>query len=140
MGRPVGILAILGAVSILPPYVGPVVGLELEGIDSIVEVVDHVIPGIIIFLAAGASFLLLRSGRLKEDSIVLASALAISLLAAVWQTSSHIPLILDGGRPEAPWGAVILHSTIGPIMTVLSLWLVFRALSVEPAEAERRAT
>jgi hypothetical protein len=137
MVRPVGILAILGAVSILPPYLGPVIGLELQGIDSIVEVVDHVIPGIIIFLAAGACFLLLRSGRMKEDSIVLAGALAICLLAAVWQTSSHIPLVLDGGRPEAPWGAVILHSTIGPIMTVLSLWLVFRALSVEPAEAER---
>jgi hypothetical protein len=140
MVRAIGVLAILGAVSILPPYIGPVLGLELQGIESIVEVVDHVIPGVIIFLAAGTCFLLLRAGRMREDSIVLAGALAVCLLAAVWQTSSHIPLILDGGRPEAPWGAVILHSTLGPIMTVLSLWLVFRALSVEPAEAERRAT
>jgi hypothetical protein len=139
MSRALAILAILGAVSIVPPYLGPAIGLELGEIKSIVEVVDHVIPGAIIFLAAGASFLLLRAGRLRDDSIVLAGAVAVCLLAAVWQTSSHVPLVLDGGQPQAPWGAVILHSTLGPVLAVLSLWLVFRALSVEPAEAERRA-
>jgi hypothetical protein len=55
------------------------------------------------------------------------------MLAGVWETSSHIPLVLDGGRPESPWGAVILHSTLAPVIAALSLWLVLRALAVEPA-------
>lgn len=139
MVRSLGILAILGLLSILPPYLGPEIGLKLQGIASSVEVVDHVVPGIVIFLAAGGSFLLVRAGRLAQDSLVLATGVALSMLAGVWQTSSHIPLVLDGGRPESPWGAVILHSTLGPVITGLSLWLVLRALAVDPGE-ERRAT
>ena len=140
MVRPLAILAILGGLSVLPPYVGPPLGLELQGIDSTVEVVDHVIPGVIVFLAAGASFLLLRAGRVRKDSLALASALAVCMLAGVWETSSHVPLVLDGGRPEAPWGAVIFHSTLGPIVAALALWLVLRALAVEPPGEEQGAT
>lgn len=139
MVRGLGILAILGLLAILPPYLGPEIGLELQGIASSVEVVDHVVPGILIFLAAGGSFLLVRAGRLAPDSLVLATAVALSMLAGVWQTSSHIPLVLDGGRPESPWGAVIFHSALGPVITGLSLWLVLRVLAVDAGE-ERRAT
>ena len=139
MLRPLGVLTILGPLAILPPYLGPEIGLKLQGIASSVEVVDHVVPGVVIFLAAGGSFLLLRAGRLAQDSLVLATAMALCMLAGVWQTSSHVPLVLDGGRPEAPWDAVILHSTLGPIITGLSLWLVLRALAVDGGEG-RRAT
>jgi len=139
MVRPLAFLAILGALSVTPPYLGPAIGLELGKIDSTVEIVDHVIPGSIVFLAAGASFLLLRAGRLRRDSLVLATVVAICMLAGVWETSSHVPLVLEGGRPESPWDAVILHSTLGPVIAALSLWLVLRALAVEPAE-ERSAT
>jgi hypothetical protein len=134
MVKSLAVLAILGLLSILPPYLGPAVGLELGDIDSSVEIVDHVIPGILIFLCAGGACLLLRAGRIKKDSMVLASAAAVCLLASVWQLSSHAPLVLDGGKPESPWGAVILHSTLGPVMVLLSLWIVLRALAVEPAE------
>ncbi len=137
MERPLAFLAILGALSVTPPYLGPALGLELGKIDSIVEIVDHVIPGSIVFLAAGASFLLLRAGRLRQDSLLLATALAICMLAGVWETSSHVPLVLDGGRPESPWGPVILHSSLAPVLAVLSLWLVLRALAVEPGEGSR---
>ena len=139
MVRALGVLTVLGPVAILPPYLGPEIGLKLQGIASSVEVVDHVIPGILIFLAAGSCFLLVRAGRMAQDSLVLATAVALCMLAGVWQTSSHIPLVLDGGRPESPWDAVILHSTLGPVITLLSLWLVLRVLAVDPGE-QRRAT
>ena len=139
MERPLACLAILGALSVTPPYLGPVIGLELGKIDSTVEIVDHVIPGSIVFLAAGASFLLLRAGRLRKDSLLLATALALCMLAGVWETSSHVPLVLDGGRPESPWGTVILHSALAPVIAGLSLWLLLRALAVEPSE-QRSAT
>jgi len=135
MVRPLAYLSILGALSVTPPYLGPLIGLELDGIESTVEIVDHVVPGMVVFLAAGTSFLLLRAGRIRKDSLLLASAVAICMLAGVWETSSHVPLVLDGGRPETPWGAVILHSTLGPVVAALSLWLVLRALAVEPSEA-----
>jgi zinc transporter ZupT len=127
-------LAVLGALSTMPPYLGPAIGLELGAIDDIVEVVDHVVPGLLVFLAAGASYVLLRAGRVSKDSLGLAIAVAVCMLAGVWETSSHVPLVLDGGRPESPWGAVILHSALGPVIAALSLWLVLRVLSVEPSE------
>ena len=140
MTRALGVLAIVGAVSTLPPYVGPAVGLELGEIASTVEVVDHVIPCVLTFLAAGGCFLLLRSGRIRPDSMVLAVAVAVCMLAGVWETSSHVPLVLDGGQPGSPWGAVILHSTLGPVLAALSLWLVLRVLQVEPGEEGRTAS
>ena len=140
MTRALGILAVLGALSTLPPYVGPGLGLELGEIADRVEVVDHVIPGVLIFLAAGACFLALRSGRMRMDSLLLAIAVAVCMLAGVWETSSHVPLVLDGGQPVSPWGSVILHSALGPILAVLSMWLVFRVLQVEPGEDGRTAS
>jgi hypothetical protein len=133
MVRALAVLAILGLLATLPPYLGPPLGLKLGKIAHSVEIVDHVIPGVLIFLCAGASWFLLRAGRIKENSLGLAGAVAVCMLAGVWQTSSHVPLVLDGGQPQSPWGAVIWHSTLGPIIVVLSFWLVLRALSEEPA-------
>jgi len=97
-----------------------------------------VVPGLLVFVAAGLSFLLLRAGRVTEDSLLLATAVAICLLAGVWETSSHVPLVLDGGRPETPWAAVTLHSILGPFIAGISLWLVLRVLA-EPKGEERTA-
>ena len=133
------VLAILGGLSIVPPYLGPEIGLKLGHIDSSVEIVDHVIPGTLTFLSAGTAFLLLRAGKIREDSLVLAGCLSVCMLAGVWEASSHVPLILDGGRPESPWGAVVLHSTLGFVIAVFSLVLVLRVLSMEPGEKPRAA-
>ncbi len=140
MTRALGALAIFGALSTLPPYLGPQIGLELGEIADKVEVVDHVIPGVLTFLAAGACFLLLPSGRIRMDSMLLAIAVAVCMLAGVWETSSHVPLVLDGGQAGSPWGAVILHSALGPLLAALSLWLVLRVLQVEPSEEGRTAS
>ncbi len=122
-------LAVLGALSLLPPYIGPPLGLELN-VAAKVEVVDHVIPGVVVVLCGALSALLARRG---EGAQLGAPGLAFNLaltglcfLAGLWQVATHVPLVLEGGDPAAPWGAVLLHSTVGPLIVALALWLTLR--------------
>lgn len=131
------LLGVLGALSMLPPYVGPPLGLELD-IASNVEVVDHVITGGTVVLSSLLAVWLLRSKRVTTDSPLVMGAVALAVLAAVWQTTSHVPLLLDGGGPQTPWGTVLFHSTAGPVLAAVSVALLWRVLSEEP-EGERPA-
>ena len=127
----------LGVLSMLPPYVGPPLGLELE-VASNVEVVDHLVAGGTVVLCAFLAAWLLWKGRITAESPVLMGAVALAVLGAVWQTTSHVPLVLDGGGPQTPWGTVLFHSVLGPVVTVIALGLLWRILSEEPEE-ERQA-
>ena len=122
-------LAVLGAWSILPPYIGPPLGLELN-VAANVEVVDHVITGVVVVLCGALSALLARrGGGAPLGAPGLASMLALTglcFLAGLWQVATHVPLVLEGGDPGAPWGAVLLHSTAGPVIAVIALWLTLR--------------
>lgn len=128
------LLVLLGGLSILPPYLGPAVGLELDVRPS-VEVVDHVIPGAAIILCGGLSFLLVNRAAGEEESLLVLAATGVCVLAALWQTVTHVPLLFDAGGSDAPWGAVLLHSTPGPLLLALALWLLLR---VPATEAGRR--
>lgn len=124
-------LCVLGALalwSIVPPYLGPLVGLELE-VSSSVEVIDHVIPGLAAAAAAYVALTEVRRG--KADSLRVFVALGACVLAGLMQTVSHITLVLDAGGPLAPVGAVVLHATPGPALLLVALWLLLRA----PADA-----
>lgn len=118
-------LAAVGVWAILPPYVGPSLGLGLD-VSSTVEAIDHLLPGLLTILAAGAALALERRGR--SDSVLGFAALAVCALAGLFQTVTHIPLVGDAGSPVAPVGSVVLHSTPGPVLLVLSLWLLLRPL------------
>jgi hypothetical protein len=113
---------VLGALSITPPYLGPVVGLELDVLAK-VEVVDHVVPGVLVAVCGMLAALLTRR---DEEVAYGAPALGLTglcFLAGLWQTATHAPLVLDGGGPAAPWDAVLLHSIAGPVILALALWL-----------------
>jgi hypothetical protein len=116
-------LALLGALSILPPYLGPVIGLELD-VPADVEVVDHVVPGVAIVLGAAAAALLARRG--EEGSLLSLALTSWCFLGGLWQAATHFPLVLDGGGAQAPWAAVALHSTAGPLIVAVALWLTLR--------------
>jgi hypothetical protein len=118
-------LAAVGAWSILPPYLGPAVGLELD-VDPSLEVIDHVLPGLLAI--AGALFALSLARRGAPDSVPALAALAVCALAGLFQTVTHVPLVLDAGGPTQPVGAVVLHSTPGPVLTLLALALLLRPL------------
>ncbi len=131
------LLGTLGVVSMLPPYLGPPLGLELDVADN-VEVVDHIVAGGTVAICSFVAALLLGKGRIAAESPVLMGAVALAVLGAVWQTTSHVPLVLDGGGPLTPWGTVLFHSVPGPLVTALALALLWRVLSEDP-EGERQA-
>ncbi len=56
----------------------------------------------------------------------------MSCLGGSWITATHIPLLADAGRGRAQWGTAFFHITSGPLILVLSLWLVALELR-EPA-------
>ncbi len=130
MPRALALLGVLGAVSILPPYVGPAVGLELD-VAATVEVVDHVIPGLAVVAFSAIALLLLRGGS-QRDSVPLLFSVAVCMLAGLWEASSHAPLVLEAGTPEAPWGTVLMHSLLGPAILILSIALLARMLAPGP--------
>lgn len=123
-------LVALGALSILPPYIGPSLGLELDVADD-VEIVDHVITGSVVVacgaLAAGLAVRRAATQRLGATGLTLALALpGLCFLAGLWQVATHVPLVAAGGDPGVPWGAVLLHSAAGPFILALALWLTLR--------------
>lgn len=130
-------LAVLGALSTLPPYLGPVLGLELD-VQAKVEVVDHVAAGLVVAVCALLAALLVRRDEALAHGAVALGLTGLCFLAGLWQTVTHVPLVLDGGRPAAPWDAVVLHSTAGPLILVLALWLTLRA--PEDGSADSRAS
>lgn len=116
-------LIAVAAWSILPPYVAPPLGLELD-VSSTVETIDHLIPGALAVIAVSVALVLVSRGQ--ADSLAAFAALAACALAGLFQTVSHIPLVRDAGGPLQPVGAVILHATPGPVLLALSLWLLLR--------------
>lgn len=120
-------LAGVAACSILPPYLGPLVGLELD-VSASLEIIDHVVPAV---LATAAALFALRAARRgRADSTGALIAIAVCALAGLFETVTHVPLVLDPAG--APVGAVVLHSSPGPGLLLLALVLLLRPL---PADA-----
>ena len=115
------VVAGVAAWSIVPPYLGPLIGLELE-VASSVEVVDHVLPGVCAFAAALIARSEVRRGN--DESVRVLAALGICVLAGLFQTVTHFTLVLDAGGPLQPIDSVVLHATPGPVLMGLSLWLL----------------
>jgi dienelactone hydrolase len=108
------------------------VGLALD-VATDVEVVAHVLPGVAIALGGATAVLLARSGR-EADRLGLV-LVGWCFLGGLWQVATHAPLVLDGGEPGAPWDAVLLHATPGPLIAVTALWLVVQGLRGRPFTA-----
>jgi hypothetical protein len=119
--RWLAVLIGVAAWSILPPYVGPSLGLELD-VTKKIEAIDHLIPGLLAVIGASTALVLSRAGRF--DSLPAFSGLAVCALAGLFQTVSHISLVLHAGDPLQPVGSVALHASPGPVLLVLALWLL----------------
>lgn len=114
-------LAAVAVWSIVPPYLGPLVGLELD-VSSSLEVVDHVVPGMA--ASIGAMIALGETRRGRPDSVCALAALGVGVLAGLFEVITHVPLVLDAGGPLQPVDSVVLHFTPGPVLMLLSLWLL----------------
>ena len=120
------LLAAIGAWTIVVPYLGQALGLEVP-VAAPVEVVDHVVPGAIV-VAAGL-FLAARARRhaLASDRVAVLAA-GVTFLAGFWVLATHVPLIADAARSDQPWDAAIWHSISAVPIVVLAAWCVLRSL------------
>lgn len=94
----------------LAPYVGTWVGLHVAVAPS-VEVVDHVVPGVIAGAIGGFA---LASGRLP-----LAVAL-LAVLAGFWMLMTHIPLVDQARRGGVSMAAAVWHTAPGVVVFALA--------------------
>ncbi len=126
-------IGLLGAWSVAVPYVGNALGLDVN-VPADLEVIDHVIPGLIAALAAAAAYGSLRRGT-AGSSLAYLIALGVSLLAGLWITATHIPLLLQAARGTVGWPPALWHSLPGLPLPVLAVALY----TLSPPEAAQAA-
>lgn len=111
---------VVGAVATLPPFLGPALDTAQR-----VEVADHLVPGLVVVGVSLAALATKRADRLSGTSLLLAGLCIF--LAGLWMAATHVPLIAQAGRGEAPWGATVYHSASAAI--VLAFGLLWARLS-----------
>jgi hypothetical protein len=111
-----GLLA--GAWALLPPYTGPALNTAAQ-----VEFADHVVPGVVVVVISAIALAVAR--RADADRFMFAAGLGI-VLAGFWMTATHLPLVLQATREQAPWGATVYHSLPGVAVLMLGVvWAAF---------------
>jgi hypothetical protein len=120
------LLLILATWGALAPYIATALGLIVV-VRPIVEVVDHVIPGVILLAVAAAA--------LATRRFPLVAALAAAL-ASLWMTATHVPLVIQGARGGVSMAAALFHSIPGMAALVVSVVAVVLAWDEEKREAD----
>lgn len=104
---------LVGAWALLPPYTGPALNTAAR-----VEFADHVVPGALVVGISIVSLLVAR--RRDADRLLFAAGLGV-VLAGFWMVATHLPLVLQATREQAPWGATAYHTTPGLAVLVLGV-------------------
>ena len=131
-----GLGVLLGTWALLPRYGGP--RLELGPRGDQLEFLDHVVPGTVVIVV---SLLALLIGRRASTLGPLFGVGLVIVVAGLWMDATHLPLVLQATRSEAPWGATLYHSTPGLAVLLLGVgWcLLFRADAAAPSRAGARS-
>jgi len=119
-------LALLGAWTIVVPYLAKALGLGVK-VASVVEVVDHVIPGLLVAGAGGYLAVLARRGPLAGITSALVAG-GVCFLAGFWVLATHVPLLADAAGSKLPWEAAIWHSIAALPVVALACWFVLRSI------------
>jgi len=117
-------------------FVGP--QLDLGPRRTELEFADHVLPGAVVIVICLAVVLALVVGkrfRPAAPSLLFYAGLGISL-AGVWTTATHVPLILQAFRDQAPWPAALNYSIPAFLMLLFGIgWCsLYRGPFAEPDE------
>ncbi len=118
---------LVGTWALLPRYVGP--RLELGPRRDELEFVDHVLPGAAVIVISLATLLVARYATTTGPLV--AAGLGV-VLAGLWMDATHLPLVLQAIRGQAPWAATVHHSLPGVAVVLLGVgWcLVYRRTAV----------
>ena len=110
---------VVGLWAVAPNFTGP--GLVLQ--DPSVEVIDHVVPGLLV-VAVSIAALIVAWSSARPWSVVFLSG-GVVATAGLWMVATHVPVLLQAIRGEAPWGATLYH--LAPSAAVLWLGLAWSA-------------
>ncbi len=121
--RRAGALGVLGVWTVLVPYVGRAVGLRLD-VASKLEVVDHIVPGVLVVAIAGLLTAGARRGRPGGATTLLGGG--VCFLAGFWVLATHVPLLVDAAHADEGWPTALWHASTGLPIVVISLWIVLR--------------
>lgn len=121
---------VVAAVSSVAPWLAKALGMELPVATSL-EIVDHVVPGVVIIVAA----IVVATGRLPLFGTLIATLVAA--LAGLWMTATHVPLLLQARMMLVEWPTALTHSIPGILTFLLTLppavWAWRRQAAVEAA-------
>lgn len=120
------LLAALAAWTAIAPYLGEALGLVVK-VPARVEVVDHVIPGLLIGAAALWLYRVARRRALRGEHFALLAA-GVAFLAGFWVLVTHLPLLQDAAEDLVSWEAAIWHSVAAAAIVGLAGWFVLRSI------------
>jgi hypothetical protein len=114
----------------LPRFSGPKLNVAQS-----TEVVDHVIPAVVVLLAALVAIAAGRRARGPGSTRFLAG-MAV-LLAGLWMMATHLPLVAQARRGDAPWPATMYHTSAA--LAVFGLGLLWATVTWSEASDEPKA-
>ncbi len=105
---------LVAACATLPVLVGPHLNVA-----HAVEVADHLIPGLILLAVSVVVLMVNRASPISGMSMLVAGL--IIDLASLWMVVTHIPLVTQAARDEAPWAGTLYHSASAVAVMVFGL-------------------
>ena len=117
----------------LPQWSGPKLNVEASK-----EVADHIVPAVVVVLAALVGIMAGRRAK-GPGALRFMGGMAV-LLAGLWMMATHLPLVFEAMRDEAPWPATIYHTSSA--LAVFGLGLLWSTVTWSEAgdESEPAAT
>lgn len=118
-------LAVAALWAMAVPYLAAAVGLRLD-VPRSVEVVDHVVPGVVTLGAAAMLAARSRRGRPAAlGDVAWSVAAGATTLAGFWIVATHVPLLAEALDGVTPWGGALLHLSAGlPVLGAGGLMLL----------------
>ncbi len=111
----------------LPQYSGPKLNVEPAK-----EVADHIIPAAVVLVAALVGIMVGRRSR-GPGAVRFMAGMGV-LLAGLWMMATHLPLVAEALRGEAPWPATIYHTSAA--LAVFGLGLLWATVTWSEAGTE----
>lgn len=127
LARGLGVLLVLGAAVAVTPAAARAVGLVVD-VPARLEVIDHVVPGIAVVLAGAGGLLAVRRG----NELLVAVAVAVAVLAGIWTTSTHVPLLAQAAQGLVTWPAATFHTVPGLLLLGTAAALLLPLLRGRP--------
>lgn len=111
----------------LPKYSGPALNTSADA-----EFASHVLPAVVVLLAAIVG---IAAGRRPQGpgALRLIAGMTV-LLAGMWMLATHLPLVAQATRGEAPWPGTIYHSSSA--LAVFGLGLLWATVTWSEAGDE----